>query len=124
MSAAAAPLISVQDDVTVVALVGPKYENLTERVVDELRDELLDAAQKCSPPLMVVDLAQTKFFGSGFIEILFRVANRLKNRHGKFAICNLTEYCREVIHVTHLDSLWPVLESRQNAIEKLKECPS
>lgn len=119
MSAVVAPVISVQDGVTVVALNDAEYENLNERLVDSLRITLLDVAQKAEPPLLVVDLGNTSFFGSAFIEVLFRVANRLKNRNGKFAICNLTEYCFEVIHVTHLDTLWPVVASRDEAVQKL-----
>lgn len=123
MSGAGTPLISVQDGVTVVALAGPEFEILNERTLDQLKDSLLEIAQNAEPPLLVLDLADTQFFGSSFIEILFRVANRLKNRNGKFAICNLTEYCHEVIQITHLDSLWPVVDSREEAVRKVTEKP-
>ena len=121
MIAATAPQVAVQDGVTVVSLVGAEYENLDERLLDGIRTALLDIAQTTNPPLMVLDLSHTKFFGSAFIEILFRVANRMKNRGGKFALSGLTKYCAEVIHITHLDSLWPVLPESSAAVAKLKE---
>lgn len=121
MFTAAAPQVTVKDGVTVVSLVGPEYENLDERLLEGIRKSLLDIAQSTTPPLMVLDLSHTKFFGSAFIEILFRVANRIKNRGGKFALSGLTEYCAEVIHVTHLDSLWPVVSESSAAVAKLKE---
>ena len=121
MVTAAAPQVAVQDGVTVVSLVGAEYENLDERLLDGIRAALLDIAQSTNPPLMVLDLSHTKFFGSAFIEILFRVANRMKNRGGKFALCGLTQYCAEVIHITHLDSLWPVLPESSAAVAKLKQ---
>ncbi len=121
MFTAAAPQVTVQDGVTIVSLVGLEYENLDERLLDGIRTALLDIAQVVAPPLMALDLSHTKFFGSAFIEILFRVANRIKNRGGKFALCGLTEYCAEVIHITHLDSLWPVLPDSSSAVAKLKE---
>lgn len=121
MTGVATPLISVQDNVTVVALVGVEYESLDERLLEGIRTALLEVAEQADPPLMVLDLGHTKFFGSAFIEILFRVANRLKNRNGRFAISNLTEYCAEVIHVTHLDSLWPVVATTAEAVAKLTE---
>ena len=34
---------------------------------------------------------------------------------------NDTQYCAEVIHITHLDSLWPVLPETSAAVAKLKE---
>lgn len=121
MFTAAAPQVSVQDSVTIVSLVGPEYENLDERLLEGIRTALLDIAQRVTPPLLALDLSHTKFFGSAFIEILFRVANRVKNRGGKFALCGLTEYCAEVIHITHLDSLWPVVADSAAAAAKLKE---
>ncbi len=121
MIAAAAPQVAVQDGVTVVSLVGAEYENLDERLLEGIRTALLDIAQTTNPPLMVLDLSHTKFFGSAFIEILFRVANRMKNRGGKFALSGLTKYCAEVIHITHLDSLWPVMPDTAAAVAKLKE---
>jgi anti-sigma B factor antagonist len=120
MLAAAAPQVAIQDGVTVVSLVGAEYENLDERLLDGIRTALLDIAQTTNPPLMVLDLSHTKFFGSAFIEILFRVANRMKTRGGKFALSGLTEYCAEVIHITHLDSLWPVLPETAAAVARLK----
>ena len=120
MVTTAAPQLAVQDGVTIVSLVGPEYESLDERLLDGIRTALLDIAQATNPPLLVLDLSHTKFFGSAFIEILFRVANRMKNRGGKFAISGLTEYCAEVIHITHLDSLWPVLPNSSDAVAKLK----
>ncbi|MDB5386110.1 MAG: hypothetical protein JWM11_1756 [Planctomycetaceae bacterium] len=124
MTGVATPQISVQHNVTIVALVGVEYESLDERSLEGIRTSLLDIAQQADPPLMVLDLSQTKFFGSAFIEILFRVANRLKNRKGRFALCNLTEYCAEVIHVTHLDSLWPVVSSTDEAVARLTATPA
>ena len=121
MFTAAAPQVTLQDGVTIVSLVGPEYENLDERLLDGIRTSLLDIAQGLTAPVMALDLSHTKFFGSAFIEILFRVANRIKNRGGKFALCGLTEYCAEVIHITHLDSLWPVLPDSASAVAKLKE---
>ena len=120
MFTAAAPDVTVQDGVTIASLVGPEYENLDERLLEGIRKALLDIAQAVTPPLLVLDLSHTKFFGSAFIEILFRVANRVKNRGGKFALCGLTEYCSEVIHITHLDSLWPVLSDCPSAVKALK----
>jgi anti-anti-sigma regulatory factor len=65
-------------------------------------------------------MAATEFFGSSFIEVLFRVWKRLNTQpHPKFAISGLQEYCREVLEVTHLDSLWPLYATRDEAVAAL-----
>jgi anti-anti-sigma factor len=123
MTGVTAPLISVQDNVTIIALLGAEYESLDDSVLDGIQIALMDAAQQSNPPLLVLDLAQTRFFGSAFVKVLFQVGSRLKHRNGSFAICNLNEHCAEVVHITHLDSLWPVVASLEEAVAKLKAIP-
>ena len=67
-------------------------------------------------PKVVIDLSYTKFFGSSFIEVLFRVWNRVNGAGGKFALAGLTSYCREVLEITHLDKLWPMLPNADEAV--------
>ncbi len=120
MHATRTPHVSRQDDVTIVAL-GPEYENLDDAVLEQLRDTMLEAARTAEPPLFALDLSHTKFFGSAFIEVLFRTWNRLNARNGgKFCICGLTPYCAEVIQVTHLDRLWHIAATRDEAVAALR----
>ena len=100
------PEIVKEGQVTVVAL-GPEYENLDEPRLDALTDVLLQVAETASPPIVVLDLSHTSFFGSAFIEVIFRMWNRL------------SEYCTEVLEVTHLDQLWETFDTRDAAIKAL-----
>nr|WP_145107317.1 STAS domain-containing protein [Gimesia panareensis] len=113
------PEIVKEGQVTVVAL-GPEYENLDEPRLDALTDVLLQVAETASPPVVVLDLSHTSFFGSAFIEVIFRMWNRLNHREGgKFCICGLSEYCTEVLEVTHLDQLWETFPDRASALSAL-----
>jgi anti-anti-sigma factor len=119
MADSRAPEITRQNGVTVVAL-GPEYENLDEADLQDLSPVLLQAAQQADPPLLVLDMPHTAFFGSAFIEILFRLWNNLKARgDARFAISGLTQYCAEVIQVTHLDRLWELYGSQAEAVAGL-----
>jgi anti-anti-sigma factor len=70
---------------------------------------------------LVIDLSYTEFFGSSFIEVLFRLANRVTKRDkGRFAIAGLRPYCAEVLSVTHLDELWSTYETTEEAVADLK----
>ena len=103
-----------------VISLGPEYENLDQNVLEELRATILQVAENADPPLVVLDLSHTKFFGSAFIEILFRAWNRMNSRPGgKFCISGLTAYCAEVIEVTHLDQLWTIYKTREEAVAAL-----
>ena len=80
---AAAPEVVVDGRVTVIAL-GPKYKIIDEHSLDSgLGETLIEIAVEATPPLVVLDLSETQFFGSSFIEVLFRVWNRLQGRSGR-----------------------------------------
>lgn len=118
MTAEQSQTIEQDRGVTVIAL-GPEYENLDEPQLERVRTTLLDAAEKADPPLAVLDLSHTKFFGSAFIEILVEAWNRLEKRGGRFCLCGVTTYCAEVLRVTRLDQLWPMYSTRDEAVEAL-----
>jgi anti-anti-sigma factor len=116
MTATRTPTIKQEQGVTVITL-GPDYESLDENDLDDVKEVLLRVASSADPPLVVLDLPRTKFFGSAFIELLFRAWNRLNSRAGgRFAISGLTDYCKEVIEITHLDQLWDVYETSRDAV--------
>lgn len=120
MSAPISPDVTVENRVTVIAL-GPACQNIDETVLDNgLRDSMLEITKDLNPPLVVVDMSHTKFFGSSFIEILFRIWNRLHSKTGgQFAISGLNPYCAEVLKITHLDTLWRVFPTREDAVRTL-----
>jgi anti-sigma B factor antagonist len=115
------PSITQEQGVTVIAL-GADYENLNESGLEALNGMLLKAAADADPPLLVLDLSHLRFFGSGFIEALFRAWNVLNARPGgRLSLCGLTAYCREVVEITHLDQLWRVFETRDEAVRFVRE---
>lgn len=118
MAAPVTPEIHKRGDVTVITF-GPQFESLDEFTLDQVRDIVLEAAKAANPPKVVIDLSHTKFFGSSFIEVLFRVWNRVNSVGGKFALAGLTSYCREVLEITHLDKLWPLLPNEDEAVSAI-----
>ena len=119
MSSPTAPTIAKDHSVTVIQL-GLEYESLDDRLLDGLRSVALDVSKSADPPWVVIDLSNTKYFGSAFIEILFRLWNRMNSRSGgQFAISGLTPYCAEVLKITHLDSLWKIYPTRAAAVQAL-----
>lgn len=115
------PQITNLDQATVVAL-GPDFKNITEEIVASASTMLMAAAANEKPNL-VLDFANVEFFGSSFIEVLFRVWKRLQQRGGGFALVNVSTYCREVLKTTNLDSLWPVCATVDDAVKLLKTQP-
>lgn len=112
------PSIVIENGVTVVTL-GPDCQNIDEHTLDAIRDALMEVSQ-AEPPLVVMDLSHTKFFGSSFIEVLFRLWNRLNTRQGgEFALSGLQPYCAEVLTITHLDQLWRTFPDSRTAVQAM-----
>ena len=95
-------------------------ETLDDSNLDHVKEVVLHAAQSADPPWVVVDLSHITFFSSSFIEVLFRAWNRLNARDGgKFSICGLSPYCAEVLQITHLDQVWQIDDSREDAVRAM-----
>ncbi len=115
------PNIEKRGDVTCIRL-GPEFENLDETSLDLIREAMLEAAAAADPARMLIDLQHTSFFGSSFIEVLFRIWNRVNAiPGGKFGISGLTDYCKEVLEVTHLDKLWNLYPDFDEAVKELSD---
>jgi len=111
------PLSVVKDGDVTIVVFGAGQRHLDEVGLEAIATQLIQIADEAKPPRVVLDMTMTEFFGSSFIEILFRVWKKLNTQpNAKFAISGLQEYCREVLEVTHLDKLWPLYATRADAI--------
>jgi anti-sigma B factor antagonist len=115
MSKPRSPRVHREGRVTVVTL-GKEYENLDEAAVREVREVVLDSVDHVEPAAVVLDLSVTTFFGSSFLEVLFRAHSRTLDRSGRFAVSGLNDYCAEVIEVTHLDRLIEIFPDLETAV--------
>ena len=120
MSSDPSPTVEVRDGVTVISL-DSQFETITELLLSTLGPQLLDIASNVDPTPTVLDMSHVKFFGSAFIEVLFRVSDRVsKKPGGVFALCGVTEYCREILEVTNLDKYWKIYDDCGQAISGVK----
>jgi anti-sigma B factor antagonist len=104
------------NDITVVKF-GPRCKHIDELIVETVSREVMDAVSAANPPKVVLDMTQTEFFGSSFIEVLFRAWNRLQHKPGgQMVLAGLNPYCKEVLAITHLDRLWPIADNQDAGI--------
>lgn len=122
MSTHPRPHLLVEDGVTVV-LFGDALKTINEDYLSDIGEVMLQAAE-ADPPQVVVDMSGVQFFSSSFIEVIFRLWNRLNKRQGRFALCNLFPYCVEVLKITNLHTLWKICGTRADAIAWVKQPPA
>ena len=99
-----------------VVVFGPDFERISEDRIAAVSETLLEAAE-ANPPRVVLDLSGTRFFSSSFIEVVFRLWNRLQTRQdSRFALAGVDRYCAEILQVTNLDHLWKMYPTRVEAL--------
>jgi anti-sigma B factor antagonist len=122
MSAHPRPQLSQEQGVTIVTF-GAAFKTIQEEYLPSVGEVLVQTADR-DPPLVAIDLAGVEFFSSSFIEQLFRLWNRLNKKQGRFVLCCLHPYCREVLKITNLQSLWKLCDTREAAIAELLGTPA
>jgi anti-anti-sigma factor len=110
--------ISREADTTVVE-AGPSYDAHADPALTEFAALVMDEARTCEPPKLVLDLTNTKYIASNFIELLIRVWKQLKGRGGVLALCGIQPFCAEVLHIMRLDSVLSIYPNRAEAVAAL-----
>jgi len=111
--------VSTRDGVTVVCL-GTEFDSLYESELVNLQS-VRDLADTASPPTMVIDLSNTKYFGSAFIGFLIAISNRPKQRDdGRLALCNLASFARMALEKTKSDTIIGIFDDQDAAVSALQ----
>jgi anti-anti-sigma factor len=88
-----------------------------EETVSEL---ILKPLQREDQPQVVVDLSRVKYFGSVFLALLIRCWKLVVARGGTMVLSGVDERSRELLRITSLDIVWPIYQTKREAIEALQ----
>ncbi len=65
---------------------------------------------------VVIDFCRTEFFGSDAIHLFLKIYRRVRENRGRMSFCGVSPNEQEVLAMMALDTLWPVFETRDDAI--------
>ena len=107
--------VTCENSVTVVTL-GPEYESIFGAELGHFQD-VISLADSVEPPLMVMDLRHSNYFGSGFLGVLVQMAKQIKKRPGgQFGVCQVTGLCRDILIGTRMEHYFDLFDTREDAI--------
>jgi anti-sigma B factor antagonist len=111
---------SEQDgDVTVISFL-QGAETINSTIVDQIANRLTAMVRNASDRVLI-DLQQVEFFNSMFVELLVRCWKVAREKQGgQLALCQLRPYCREILEVTNLDTIWPIYPTREAALDQMQ----
>jgi anti-anti-sigma factor len=103
----------------VIITPASEVESMSEGLIQQAAEFVLAPFRSDPPAGIVVDLTQVKFFGSVFISFLLK-CHMLVKRHGcELVLAGASDRIRELLHLTALDTLWALYETRAEALESL-----
>jgi len=102
-----------------VVVVNGAVESLRWDVVEQAADIILDPLDDQKAPMVIFDLTDVSYFGSVFLALLVRCHKLVRTQSGVMALCGMNNEARELLHITSLDTLWPVYDSRADALSSI-----
>jgi anti-anti-sigma factor len=105
-------------DVTVITATRA-LERIEFNLEEQVAELILKPLQRQENPLIVFDLSQVDNFGSMFLALLIRCWKLAMSQGGTMALSGVTERTRELLRMTSLDIVWPIYESKREAMDAL-----
>jgi anti-anti-sigma factor len=103
-------------EITVIT-ANPALERLEFNLEEQAAELILAPLQHQVNPLILFDLSQVDNFGSMFLALLIRCWKLALSQGGTMAISGVTPRTRELLRITSLDTVWPIYETKAEAIE-------
>jgi anti-anti-sigma factor len=103
-------------DITVI-VANPALERLEFGLEEQAAQLILKPLTRLENPLIIFDLSQVDNFGSMFLALLIRCWKLAQSQGGAMALAGVTPRARELLRVTSLDIVWPIYDTKQEAME-------
>jgi len=111
--------IEQHGEVTVI-VASPVLEKMNDVLLSQATPLVLAPLRSRLGPLAIFDLTQVDYFGSSFLGLMLRAWKLISTRGGMMALSGASERVRELLRMTSLDILWPIYDTRREAIEALQ----
>jgi anti-anti-sigma regulatory factor len=94
----------------------PGVSDLSEHRMASAAEDVLAPLKQSPPAGLIIDLSRVETFGSAFISFLLKCHLLAKRQGVKMAVAGCSPQARELLHLTALDSLWPLYDTRDGAL--------
>ena len=102
-----------------VVIPSPEVESMHENLMQQAAEMVLAPLQEDPPAGLIIDLSQVKYFGSVFLSFLLKCHMLAKKRGSDVVLAGASTRSRELLHLTALDTLWALYDTRAEAVEAL-----
>ena len=97
----------------------PQVERMPETLMEQAAQLVLAPLRTNPPAGLVFDLSQVDYVGSVFLSFLLRCHKRVKEHGSEVVVAGASPRARELLHMTALDTLWALYNTRKEALAAL-----
>lgn len=101
----------------VVVTPAPNVESMDWTLIEQAADVVMSPLRDQQLPIVVFDLSEVGYFGSVFLALLLRCHKFVRSRGGELVLCGASERAKELLHITALDTLWALYDTREQALD-------
>src|SRR4051812_40200563 len=111
-------LLERHGDIAVVT-PSPEVEKMPENLMDQAAQMVLAPLRDDPPAGLIFDLSRVDYVGTVFLSFLLRCHKRVKEQGSEVVVAGASPRARELLHLTALDTLWALYDTRAEAMEAL-----
>ncbi|MSR30129.1 MAG: anti-sigma factor antagonist [Gemmataceae bacterium] len=102
-----------------IVIPSPQAEKMPEDLMLQATHLILEPLDRMKPTGLIFDLSGVDYVGSLFLGFLLRCHKRVKGHGCEVVISGPSQSARELLHITALDTLWPIYATRAEALNAL-----
>jgi len=112
---------STSDGSTLIVMPLSSVGSLAGENVNHELNDLVTRLDDSGLKHVVFDFAKVSYFGSSMLGAMHAMWKHVSAADGKMVVCNVSDVEREVLQVSRFDTLWPVYDSREEALAAVAE---
>ena len=102
-----------QDDFLIFKLIG----RLDSKTSPDFEKKIFDAIEEGSNN-MVVDFEELDYISSAGLRVVLKATKNLKRSEGRFVLCSMKDYVKEVFEISGFDTFLPIVSSMEEALNQ------
>ena len=100
-------------------VLSPELSQLRWADIQEIGDDVLDRLSGREAPAFLVDLSALDYMDSATVALIVRLWKSIKDRDGRMVVVNQHQFVLEVLTLAGLHKIWSIVETRDEALQKL-----
>ena len=102
-----------QDDFLIFKLIG----RLDSKTSPDFEKKIFDAIEEGSNN-MIVDFEELDYISSAGLRVVLKATKNLKRSEGRFVLCSMKDYVKEVFEISGFDTFLPIVSSMEEALNR------